>query len=41
MITAYLNAGIDKDGYFIQTPQGLKGDPDEWLRLKKALYSLK
>jgi transposase InsO family protein len=41
MITAYLNAGIDKDGYFISIPQGIKGGPDEWLRLKKALYGLK
>jgi hypothetical protein len=41
MITAYLNAGIDKDSYFIPIPQGIKGDPDKWLRLKKALYGLK
>ncbi|KAL3704338.1 hypothetical protein TMatcc_010029 [Talaromyces marneffei ATCC 18224] len=41
MITAYLNAGIDKNGYFIRMPQGLKGDPDIWLRLRKALYGLK
>uniref|UniRef100_A0A093UNR6 Retrovirus-related Pol polyprotein from transposon TNT 1-94 n=2 Tax=Talaromyces marneffei PM1 TaxID=1077442 RepID=A0A093UNR6_TALMA len=41
MITAYLNAGIDKNGYFIRMPQGVKGDPDIWLRLRKALYGLK
>jgi hypothetical protein len=41
MITAYFNTGIDKDRYFIQTSQGLKSDPNKWLCLKKALYSLK
>jgi hypothetical protein len=41
MITAYLNAGVDKDGYFIQMPQGIKGDTNVWLRLRKALYGLK
>jgi hypothetical protein len=41
LVTAYLNAGVDRDGYFIQMPQGIKGDPNKWLRLKKALYGLK
>ena len=41
LITAYLNASINRNRYFIQMPQGIKGDPNKGLRLKKALYSLK
>jgi hypothetical protein len=41
MVTAYLNAGVDKDCYYIPLPQGIRGSTDIWLRLKKALYGLK